>query len=237
MTLSTTQFAISKAVSCDLPSIWKSSAQNERSAIECQTDVIEHKDVKIQVVKRANVEVQTDRREQLSLHDPSTPKHYDKPSLYAFLKRATPIMIKQLERNSQSTAFRHFQQQQRRHHLEQLNVLTYREKNDEFAALCVSVNNINEDEIAVGFGNLYHSDWCDHQANLAIFRRREPSSRPNIFDMDSCVSCITYNDRKHILTCGMYTGEVVCWDAEEQLQVGRVYTGNNNNTFFNHITS
>lgn len=215
-------FSIFSVSSCDFPSTWKSLTNSQKTEAESQTDVIEQKEAKIQVIKKVHAEIQAGSSDMMPKK--STQKQYDKPSLYAFLKRATPIMIQELERNARSAAFRHLQQRTRQQHLEQLNVLEYHEAARDYAALSVAVSNIRSTELAVGYGTTQHVDWCDHRAKLVLFKRKDLSARPRVYDMDSCVSCVAYNDRKPILTCGMYTGEVLSWDGEEQLQVRGLFS-------------
>ncbi|OQR78049.1 WD repeat-containing protein 34-like [Tropilaelaps mercedesae] len=210
-------FSLSNMGACDLPSTWRSLVDNWQSTAECQTDAIKQREVKIQAIKRMHSESQTDGRSEPTLGK-SMPKQHEKPSMFAFLNRITPIVIKELQQNSQSLAFRHLHQRKRQQYFEQLNLLGCHEDAHEYAALCIAACTLRGTELAVSYGAAQHLDWCHHPAKLAIFRWKEPSLRPKIFDMDSCVSCISYNDRKSILTCGMCTGEVLSWDGEEQLQ-------------------
>ncbi|XP_028967919.1 WD repeat-containing protein 34-like [Galendromus occidentalis] len=212
-------FSVANTGSADYCSTWKSSLEAKNVSASCQTKPIETKEAKIQVVKRASVEVQT-----LTDKDRTTeePRQYDKPSLYAFLNRVTPLMIRELERNAKSTAFAHLQHESKKLSIVQLGQFRQNEASAKFAALCIATDG---NELAVGFGALQHDDWCDHQAKLAMFQRKDSSSRAQVFDMDSCVSCVSYNDRKPIVTCGMYTGEVLCWESEEQIQVASRHSG------------
>lgn len=208
-------FSVANIGSADYCSTWKSSLEAKSASASCQTKAVETKEAKIQAVKRVSVEVQT-LTDKDRISEEETSRQYDKPSLYAFLRRVTPLMIRELERNAKSTAFTHLQQESKQLSIVQLGQFRQNEASANFAALCIATDS---NELAVGFGALQHDDWCDHRTKLAMFQRKDSSSRAKVFDMDSCVSCVSCNDRKPILTCGMYTGELLCWESDEQIQV------------------
>lgn len=200
-------------------STWKT--EQSQTSGGTQTDEVRTEESECQVVEQIEAGVQTEEEENKSLGTPQ----YDEASLSEFLKRITPKVLKELDRQARSQAFLGYSavEEEEGSGVRLLHTLRCGNIDPECVVSSVAWSSTGS-VIGVTFGAAEHQDWCGHKGAVAVWninRSDFDANQPErTIEASSCVLSLAFHPSNPALfAAGTFNGEVLVYDLSRTEEV------------------
>ncbi|XP_043241239.1 cytoplasmic dynein 2 intermediate chain 2-like [Amphibalanus amphitrite] len=203
-------------------SSWK--AKSKQSESGSQTEPLKIEESETQTIGHDEKESQTDPEPEVVVPPADAAVQ---PSLVAFLGRAVPLVLRELERSEKSRAFDGYQLIEEDDDQPVRRLLTLRlagrpadtgTTGDQVSCLSWSCTG---SVVAVGYGAGEHQSWCEHSTSLALWNVHRKDLNPNQpyqkLELRSCASyCRFHPSEPSVLAVGMVTGELQLYNLSRE---------------------
>ncbi|KAG7173047.1 WD repeat-containing protein 34-like [Homarus americanus] len=203
-------FSKHSEVPTSFASTWKTEQLLETGST--QTDDIVKKEEECQVIEQVEVGIQTEEEEPKNYQR----SEYDEASLSAFLKRVTPKVIRELERQNRSQAFHGYSVVKEEESLgvKMLHSLRWNQLDPEGVVTGIDWS-CTGSVIGVSYGSSYHDDWCDHKGAVAVWninRSDFDANQPErVIEASSCVLSLAFHPTNPaVFAAGTFSGAYSC---------------------------
>ncbi|XP_042214290.1 cytoplasmic dynein 2 intermediate chain 2-like [Homarus americanus] len=218
-------FSKHSEVPTSFASTWKTEQLLETGST--QTDDIVKKEEECQVIEQVEVGIQTEEEEPKNYQR----SEYDEASLSAFLKRVTPKVIRELERQNRSQAFHGYSVVKEEESLgvKMLHSLRWNQLDPEGVVTGIDWS-CTGSVIGVSYGSSYHDDWCDHKGAVAVWninRSDFDANQPErVIEASSCVLSLAFHPTNPaVFAAGTFSGEILVYNLSHTEDVTPLATG------------
>ncbi|NWH65756.1 WDR34 protein, partial [Geococcyx californianus] len=203
-------------------SLWRGAQGASCEPKSCQTGRISTAEAAVQAHVARDASVQTDQCRDAG-RDFRQEAQVDYASLLSFLQRVEDVVVKELNKNWKSRAFDGFEVNwmDQNETVLCLHTLSYPEAQDQNLQVTSVSWNATGSVVACSYGRLDDGDWSTEKSYVCTWnldrRGLNPQCPDLVVDVPSSVMCLAFHpSQPSLIAGGLFSGEVVVWDASRR---------------------